>query len=252
MLHLVCGDLAGTVLQQALGPQARIRVLRDDLAVGPLRDIDAPPCAARVEFWTRLWPAAGLTPPDFAGELVDDARWLAQLDEAVTVWHGDSCSEQLLLARVASASARAGRPLWEVACGQLPQWPRRTVSLCAPALLAELDGQRRLVTGGRRARLMDAWHQQCQADADLRLWQNGAFEAQPFAVIDQSLLAACSRSTELAPAMAEVMAECRGFFPTDLFLLWRARVLQARGLLRLSGEPGEYGYRGLRVAGTEG
>lgn len=252
MLHLVCGDLAQVVLQQALGPQARIQVLRDDLAIGPLRDIQTPPCTARVAFWAGLWPHAWLAPPDFAGDLAADARGLARLDETVTVWHGDSCSEQLLLTRVAAALAQRSQPIWEVACGQLPQWPRRTVSLCAPALLATLHQQRRLLTRERCAQLADTWRQQCLANAEVRLWQGGGFHGQSFDSIDQALLAACAEPGQLAAAMARVMADSRGFFPTDLLLLWRARELERRGLLRLSGEPGEYAYRGLWVESIAG
>lgn len=246
MLHIVCGDLAQITLQQTLGPEARIQVLRDDLAIGPLGDIDSPPCAARAAFWNQAWADRWPSKPDFATDLAEDARWLAQLQEEVTVWHGDSCSEQLLLTRVAAAlNGRA--PLWEVACGRLPQLPRRTVSLCAPELLNELHGQRRLVTAERREQLAGVWWQQCREDANVRLWQDGVFSGQDFDEVDQALLAACGQSGELARAMAQVMADTTGFYPTDLFLLWRARELERQGLIRLGGESGEYGYRGLQV-----
>jgi hypothetical protein len=252
MLHLVCGDLAGEVLRKALGPQARIRVLRDDLAVGPLRDIESPPCAARVAFWEQVWPAQLPGRPDFAGELTGDAGWLAQLDEAVTLWHGDSCSEQLLLTRVAASLDQSGAPLWEVACGQLPTGPRRTVSLCSPTQLASLYQQARALDGERRRALAAIWREQCHLNAEIRLWQDGRFVSQGFAELDQALLDACGRHGQLAEAMGQVMAGTRGFFPTDLLLFWRARELQARGLLRLAGEPGAYGYRDLRVTPSRG
>jgi hypothetical protein len=44
-IHVVNGDVAGTTLRQALAQAARpdpVVVLRDDLAVGPIADIDRP------------------------------------------------------------------------------------------------------------------------------------------------------------------------------------------------------------------
>ena len=48
MLHLTCGDLAGDSVRALLArlePEVQVRVLRDDLAVGPLNDVDS--CALR-------------------------------------------------------------------------------------------------------------------------------------------------------------------------------------------------------------
>ncbi|HAV04569.1 MAG TPA: hypothetical protein DCX47_06115, partial [Pseudomonas sp.] len=144
MLHLTCGDLAGDGVRNLLAdrePGAEVRVLRDDLAVGPLSDVDSPPCAARVAFWEQLWPDE-LTPrPLFAHDLAADARWLAELAgqaDDVIVWHGDSASEQLLLARV--CAALQGCRLQEVACGtgDSRAGRRKAVSMHSPEALAAL------------------------------------------------------------------------------------------------------------------
>lgn len=121
MWHLTCGDLAADCVRRLLASDndAEVRVLRDDLAVGPLVDIDSPPCRARVAFWDDVWPAATTPRPDFSG-VADDAEWLAALvsqPRPVTVWHGDSASEQLLLARVAAALEGSSLPMHEVVCG---------------------------------------------------------------------------------------------------------------------------------------
>ena len=134
MWHLVCGDAAVEGVRFVLGEDTAsctLRVMRDDLAVGPLQDIDSPPCAARSAYWQGVWPQSMQPVPDFDAQLQADARGLSALSSgqrSVTVWHGDSCSEQLLLARVAQALAGSTIELWEVACGnpQLP--PRRAVS----------------------------------------------------------------------------------------------------------------------------
>ena len=81
MWHLVCGDNAVAGVTHVIGleaAEAGLRVLRDDLAVGPLGDVDAQPCAARAAFWRGVWPA-GVTPvPDFEADLPADAQWLAE------------------------------------------------------------------------------------------------------------------------------------------------------------------------------
>ena len=46
MWHLTCGDLAADSVRPLLADGSEVRVLRDDLAVGPLADIDIPPCGA--------------------------------------------------------------------------------------------------------------------------------------------------------------------------------------------------------------
>lgn len=74
--HLVCGDRAVASVTRVIGEQAVVagwRVLRDDLAVGPLHDVDAPPCAGCVA----LWPD-GMTPaPGFAAGLPADVHYCA-------------------------------------------------------------------------------------------------------------------------------------------------------------------------------
>ncbi|MNM73915.1 hypothetical protein D3C81_856600 [compost metagenome] len=57
-IHVVNGDVAGTTLRQALAQAARpdpVVVLRDDLAVGPLADIDSTGLV-RSGFWQRVAP----------------------------------------------------------------------------------------------------------------------------------------------------------------------------------------------------
>ncbi len=50
----------------------------------------------------------------------------------------------------------------------------------------------------------------------------------------------------LARTMAEVMGHCDGFFPTDLFLYWRARELAKRGVIEFS-DDAQAGYSKLQV-----
>ncbi|MBA1276213.1 MULTISPECIES: DUF1835 domain-containing protein [Pseudomonadaceae] len=248
MWHLTCGDLAADSVRQHLGQGngETVRVLRDDLAVGPLADIDSLPCAERVAFWEGVWPVA-LTPrPDFAVGLADDAEFLAGLasqSRPVTVWHGDSASEQLMLARVAAVLEGSALPFQEVVCGTGDSrvGTRMAVSMHAPDALAALH-QPRTVEPGRIAELASQWRAVVQESAAIRRWTAGRFAGEDYKAIDGELVAACHTDwMPLARAMAQVMGHCDGFFPTDLFLYWRARELMQRGVIQLSdGAEAEY------------
>ncbi len=241
MWHLTCGDLAADSVRRLLGEGdgEAVRVLRDDLAVGPLADIESPPCAGRVAFWEGVWPAALAPRPDFASGLADDAEWLAGLasqPRPVTVWHGDSASEQLLLARVAATLEGSSLPFREVPCGTGDSrvGTRMAVSMHAPDALAALYLPR-AVGPQRIAELASQWRAAVQDNAAIRRWADGRFAAEDHARIDGQLLATCGADwMPLARAMAEVMSRCDGFFATDLFLYWRARELARCGAIQLS------------------
>ncbi len=255
--HLVCGDNAAegvtAVLGEVLARQS-LRVLRDDLAVGPLRDVDRPPCAARAAFWSAVWPAQVLPVPAFDTDLAVDAQWLAKLARGtaeVCVWHGDSSSEQLLLARVAAALDGSGVALWEVACGtgdtRVAQ--RKAVAMRLPHELLELH-RPRLMDAARRQILAAQWRAAVAEDADVRRWSDGEFHGEMFATVDASLLAFCTPEWQpLAQPMGHCMRRCDGFFPSDFFLAWRARELAARGALHLEGPlQGRYSEQRVRLA----
>lgn len=252
MWHLTCGDLAADSVRQLLASDndAEVRVLRDDLAVGPLVDIECPPCPARVAFWEDVWPAAMVPRPDFTG-VAADAEWLAALpsqSRPVTVWHGDSASEQLLLTRVAAALEGLSLPMHEVICGTGDSRvrTRMAVSMHAPDVLAGLY-QPRPVDAARVAELASQWRAAIAENAAIRRWVDGHFIGEDHQLIDNQLTEACSQDDRpLARAVAEVMGHCDGFFATDLFLYWRARELARQGVLALSGDKGE-GYQDVQV-----
>ncbi len=242
--HLTCGDLAAERVATVTAgqPEATIRVMRDDLAIGPLRDVDAERCPARASFWEAVWPTNAEPRPDFSRVLADDARWLAELPRqglGVTVWHGDSASEQLLLSRVCAALVGSPLPLFEVACGTGDSrvGTRMAVSMHSPAALAERFRPQRIDVA-RQRQLAGQWQGAVAADADIRRWREGRFFGEGFEAIDAQLIGATGADwMPLAHAMAEVMRHCDGFFPTDYFLYWRARELVRGGRLELDGVP---------------
>ncbi|MCY1271175.1 hypothetical protein D9M70_197290 [compost metagenome] len=255
MWHLVCGDVAAQGVTRVIGEDVAaraLRVLRDDLAVGPLVDVETPPCSVRAQFWLDVWPGAVTPRPDFGAGLSADADWLAALkrqDRPVTVWHGDSCSEQLLLARVAAALEGSDLPFREVPCGTGDSrvGRRRAVGMIAPAEMGAYFLPKPVDTG-RKALLASQWRAAVAGNADIRRWQKGDFQGEDHRQIDAILLGACTPDWRpLARVMAELMGRSDGFFVTDFFAYWRARELAAQGHLELGGSPGQHGYGGLTV-----
>ncbi len=181
MWHITCGDLAADSVRQLLAEGNEVRILRDDLAVGPLADIESPPCETRMAFWEGVWPV-GLEPrPDFSG-IASDAEWLARLPDQsrqITIWHGDSASEQLMLARVAAALEGSSIQLHEVACGTGDSrvGTRMAVSMRAPDALAALY-QPRLVEPARIADLSNQWRAAIEENAAIRRWVDGGFSVK--------------------------------------------------------------------------
>ncbi|WP_201305649.1 DUF1835 domain-containing protein [Alcanivorax sp. S71-1-4] len=251
MWHVLCGDVAARQLSPLIkrNGSAQIKVLRDDLAVGPLQDVDMPPCAARAAFWQAVWPEEASAELDL-GSLSSDVRWLQALPQqpySVTVWHGDSASEQLMLARVAFWLGESPVSVQEVKCGtgESHTGGRRAVSMCAPAQLAAFVPQ--AVSMARRQQLAGHWSAQRASASVLRCWRAGQLLAGGYEVPDAALMAACDSAWRPLPAvMAAVMEAADGYFPTDYFVYWRARVLAAQGQVVIEGDAGK-GYSGLRV-----
>jgi hypothetical protein len=100
-IHVVNGDSGASVLMAALElPPEDIHVHRDDLAFGPLRDIDQAAPLQRAAFWR---DAAGMDILDFDKDLTRESAKLAKLkvsDRPVCIWHGQSSSDQLMLRRL--------------------------------------------------------------------------------------------------------------------------------------------------------
>lgn len=249
--QLVCGDLAAEAVRPLLGAAARIEVLHDDLAVGPLLDVDEPPCAVRAAFWDGVWPP-GSPPPAFAVQLAEEAEWLAALArqaEPVTLWHGDSASEQLLLARLAALLGEAPLELREIACGTGDSGVRRrrAVALCSPQQLRDCQRQARPLSAERRAELAGQWRRAVAENGGVRRWRDGVFHSEDYRLVDGMLLCLCSRDWQpLPPLLSQAMRCCSGFFATDLFLAWRLRELARHGRVGFAEAP-EADFAGQRV-----
>lgn len=240
MLHLVCGDGAAEALRAAMAagalPAAPIRVLPDDLAVGPLADIDTPPCQARACFWHQLGGAV-LRERPIAAQMSAEVHWLRAPDvDAVRLWHGDSASEQLMLRRV---------------CALLPPWvqlqavaggsgecrcaTRQAIAMLAPSALAALPA--RTLDDTQRRQLGGEWRHWNSRNDELRLWLDGRLQGADYTHIDNHLLAACEDQWRSARrVIGQTMAGVEGLFVSDLLAAWRLRQLTVAGRLGTRGK----------------
>ncbi|MBU6491575.1 DUF1835 domain-containing protein [Pandoraea sp.] len=245
-IHIVNGNRAGGVMRQALehaGRTERVVILRDDLAIGPLREIDDDP-RQRAAFWQRVAP---MLKRDFSLDLtreLDTLRELAGESNQVAIWHGDSAADQLMLRRVAFHLRTCPARLNEVAlkaadldAGLAADAPTALAMYPESVIAARL----RLIAPIsvlRIGRLALEWRALKHAETQIRRWQHNTFEGGTFADVDETLMALLPETAiSTSQAIAAATQAMRGFFATDTFLLWRYRELQAAGRLALRGDP---------------
>ena len=240
MLHLTCGDGAANALRAAmtsggLAP-APIRVMPDDLAVGPLHGVDTPPCLDRARFWHQLGGEV-LADRAIATELSADAKWLRAPDvERVCLWHGDSASEQLLLRRVCALLPERVELLAVAGgTGECRSATRKAIAMLDATTLAAQPVQ--TLDNEQRQRLGEEWRRWISRDDELRLWLDGHLHGASYALIDNHLLAACNYDWQPARHLiGQTMASVDGLFVTDLLAAWRLRQLALEGRLSTRGE----------------
>lgn len=241
-LHLVCGDGAADALQRAVAAgvltEKKIRVMPDDLAVGPLSDVDAPPCLQRAAFWHELGGDA-LHEREIASEMAAEVNWLRNPDAAiVTLWHGDSASEQLLLRRVCVLlPAHVTLRSVGAGSGQCRSEDRHAIAMLKPEELANALAGSHELDAAERQRLGADWHRALAENAQLRLWLDGQLTGAGYAHIDRILLDSASESWRPVQSLiGPTMAYVDGLFVSDLLAAWRLREQVAAGALQLRGD----------------
>ena len=244
-IHLIYGEPAAAALRQALQAADRqtadrpdrVIALRDDLTVGPLRDIDEagdPGVAQRAAFWERL---DGATPT----QAHDDCTALKALeadDAHVVIWHTHDVAHQLALRRV---------------CYRMRDVPQR---LNEVRLTAEEIGGSNISTRRLSARLPDAapisvlritrlaleWQEVKFANGELRRWRDNTFTSGTWSDLDALILDVLdaheprlSETTWLASdALGAALTRAgAGFTVGEPVVLWRLRELFAAEALRL-------------------
>ncbi|MBY4898983.1 DUF1835 domain-containing protein [Cupriavidus sp. AU9028] len=242
-IHVVNGDMAGNTLRQALAQAARpdpVVVLRDDLAVGPIGDVDANGLA-RSGFWQRVAPRSEI---DFAAEMhmaLDQLQGLRQSDLEIAIWHGQSASDQLMLRRVVFHLYQTPQRINEVAMDareleSAPQGKLTAIGMYPAARLARRFSTIAPVSVLRLGRLGYEWQQNVKDNADVRLWKGNTLVPAAYHTVDDVILErAPVEWTPAVEVIAAIMGAIDGLLASDWFLFWRCRELIGAGLMVMRG-----------------
>ncbi|SAL63166.1 DUF1835 domain-containing protein [Caballeronia telluris] len=265
IIHVTNGDHAADTLREALklaGRDEPVVALKDDLAVGPIRNVDDAP-DTRATFWRHVLAGDGI---DFDAEFEQQETQLQGLvrnDAQIVVWHGQSASDQLTLRRVAYHLRNAPQRLNEAKLSDrdLPfvtdadgQERRRGRSdgatavgmFSAEEMLAKLPSAAP-ISVLRIGRLALEWQEAKHVNAQTRRWQDNTFVAGTYAEIDQAILELVTPDWQPARRIAgQVMSAEFGFMVSDSIAFWRCRELAMAGRLKLRGEPGDIVNADLR------
>jgi len=242
-IHVVNGDVAGNTMRQALAEAARpdpVVVLRDDLAVGPISDVDGSGLI-RSGFWQRVAPHSDI---DFAAEMrqaLDQLQDVRKSEPEVAIWHGQSASDQLMLRRVVFHLYQMPQRINEVALDarelDMPAHNNLTsVGMYPAARLARRFSTIAPVSVLRLGRLGYEWQQCVKENADVRLWKGNTLVPAAYHTVDDVILEHCPAEwTPAAQVVGGVMGAIEGLLASDWFVFWRCRELIGTGQLVLRG-----------------
>ncbi|SAK38892.1 hypothetical protein AWB77_00001 [Caballeronia fortuita] len=259
-IHVTNGDSAAQSLTEALlraERDERVIALRDDLAVGPIRDIDESPLA-RAAFWRQVLNSA----IDFENELEEQQALfnrLARGDGQIVVWHGQSAADQLTLRRVAYHLRNAPQRLNEAKLNHddlkiasderdAERVGRATaVGMFSPKqLLAKLPTAAP-ISVLRISRLALEWQEAKHANADTRRLRDNMLVSGTWIDIDEALLDLAGPEWQPAARIAgAAMGQCFDFMLSDSIAFWRCRELVTAGRLKIRGTPSEISKAELR------
>jgi len=249
-IHVVNGDSGALMLMQALElPPEDIHVHRDDLAFGPLQDVDETEPVRRATFWREV---AGWDVSDFGRDLARETAKLAKLkmsNRPACIWHGDSASDKLMVRRLAKHLARGERSLSEVPLTaeylhEAPFGDKTSIGLYQPDELRRAVLATRPVTEEQISAWAAEWLTLKNESADIRFWLadetdtgQRRFHGAPFDAIDLVILRYLPVRWE--PARATLRRSMSlidgGVFASDLIVWWRVRELAKREVLQARG-----------------
>ncbi|SPB13970.1 hypothetical protein NOV72_01219 [Caballeronia novacaledonica] len=263
MIHVTNGDCAAQSLTDALRRaerDERVIVLRDDLAVGPIRDIDESPLV-RATFWRQVMNSA----VDFEGELEEQQALFGRLargDDQIVVWHGQSASDQLTLRRVAYHLRNAPQRLNEaklthddltIAADESdPERVGRADRATAVGMFSPKQLLAKLPTAApisvlRISRLALEWQEAKYANAETRRLRDNMLVSGTWIDIDEALLDLAGPEWKPAREIAgAAMAQRFDFMLSDAVAFWRCRELVTSGRLKIRGTPSEISQAELR------
>lgn len=237
-IHLIYGEPGAAALRRALQTadrQDRVIALRDDLTVGPLRDIDEagdPGVAQRAAFWEGL---VGAT----AALAHDDCAVLTALegdDAHLVIWHTHDAAHQLALRRVCYRLRDVPQRLNEV---RLTAEPIAGANLSARRLSALLLDAAPIPVL-RITRLALEWQGAKFANGEMRRWRDNTFSSGTWSDLDALILDVLDahepRQSETSWLDSDALGAAltgAGFTVDEPVVLWRLRELFAAEALRL-------------------
>jgi hypothetical protein len=262
-IHVANGDFAAQILTQTLRlaeRDERVVALRDDLAVGPLRDIDDS-SLARATFWRQALNSTFDFEDDLDGQQALLGR-LARGEGQLVVWHGQSAGDQLMLRRVAYHLRNAPQRLNEAKLNQddlsiaakdvEANPPRRAdgataVGMFSPRqLLAKLPSAAP-ISVLRISRLALEWQEAKYANGETRRLRDNMLVAGPWHDVDETLLELAGSEWQAAREIVRAaMARSFDFILSDSVGFWRCRELVTAGRLKIRGTPSDITEAELR------
>ncbi|CAM2150276.1 DUF1835 domain-containing protein [Pararobbsia alpina] len=248
-LHVVNGDSAAEVLGRALaaaGRDEQVVCLHDDLAIGPLAQIDDAP-RTRAAFWQTVLDADD----EELGEAFEaEAASIGALGESgaeVVVWHGRSAGDQLTLRRVAfhlrampERFNEVGLTLRELDPAHLGPGGQTAVALYSPDILRARLPAIAPVSVLRMTRLALEWQELKHVNSDVRRLFTDTFVGGAFCEVDALIIEHLGDSWQtLNRFIGSIMVTNTGFYATDTFVDWRIRTLVAAGVVAVRGDGGK-------------
>ncbi|WP_321798898.1 DUF1835 domain-containing protein [Caballeronia sp. J97] len=262
-IHVTNGDCAAQSLTEALlraEREEQVIALRDDLAVGPIRDIDESPLA-RAAFWHQVLSSA----IDFEDELEAQQELynrLARGDGQIVVWHGQSAADQLTLRRVAYHLRNAPQRLNEAKLthddlkidtdDSDPQRIGRDDHATAVGMFSPKQLLAKLPTAApisvlRISRLALEWQEAKYANAETRRLRDNMLVSGTWIDVDEALLDLAGPEWKPAARIAgAAMGQRFDFMLSDSVAFWRCRELVTAGRLKIRGTLSDISQAELR------
>jgi hypothetical protein len=241
-IHLIYGKPAAAALRQAVKarPAAdtpdRVIALRDDLTVGPLRDIDEandPGVTQRAAFWERL----GGVPPALTREDCAALDTLEADDAHVVIWHTNDAAHQLALRRVCYRLRNVPQRLNEVRLA--------ADEISGPNAVARLEARlpdAAPISVLRITRLALEWQEAKFANGETRRWRDNTFTSGTWADLDALILDVLAAQEDRQAGKSWLASDAlgaaltgggAGFAVGEAIVQWRLRELAAADELRL-------------------
>ncbi|WP_250465895.1 MULTISPECIES: DUF1835 domain-containing protein [unclassified Caballeronia] len=262
-IHVTNGDSAALSLTEALrlaDRPDRVIPLRDDLAVGPLRDADDT-SLTRAAFWRQVLTSTN----EFEDELEAQQALLTRLvrgDAQIVVWHGQSAADQLTLRRVAYHLRNVPQRLNEAKLNYddlpieasdahsdpLRRADRATaVGMFSPGQLLKKLPSAAPISVLRISRLALEWQEAKHASAETRRLRDNMLVSGSWFDVDEALLDLASPEWQPARRIAGgAMARRFDFLLSDSIAFWRCRELVTAGRLKIRGTPSDIVQAELR------